>query len=74
MTGTEDLSQPSGLSSGVSLAGTYAVSTKPNNGRGQLNLVSPAPENVVLWIVSNSQFIGLDIDPNNTSPIVLVVS
>ena len=74
VTGTEDLSQPSGLSSGVSLAGTYAVSTKPNNGRGQLDLVSPAPQNVVLWIVSNSQFIGLDIDPTNTSPIVLVVS
>jgi hypothetical protein len=74
VTGTEDLSQTSGLSSGVSLAGTYVVSTKPNNGRGQLSFVSPAPQNIVLWIVSNSQFIGLDIDPTNTSPTVLVVS
>ncbi len=74
VTGTEDTSQTSGLSSGVSVAGTYAVSTSLNNGRGQLNLVSPAPQNMVLWIVSNSQFVGLDIDPTNTSPTVLVVS
>jgi len=74
VTGTEDVSHTSGLSSGVSLAGTYDIATSPNNGRGQLSLVSPAPQNIVLWIVSNSQFIGLDIDPTNTSPTVLVVS
>lgn len=72
VTGTEDLS--SGLSSGLSLAGTYAIGTGPNNGRGQLSLVSPATQSVILWIVSNSEFIALDIDPTNTGPTVWIVS
>lgn len=72
--GTEDVSQTSGNSSGLSVAGTYAVTASPNNGRGELDIASPAAQKIVLWIVSNSQVVGLDVDPTNTGPTILVVS
>ncbi len=72
--GTENVSMTSGNSSGVSVSGTYAVTASPNNGRGELDIASPAPQKIVLWIVSNSQFVGLDVDTTDTDPTILVVS
>jgi Fe-S cluster assembly iron-binding protein IscA len=68
LTGTEDLSQTSGLTSTAAVAGSYSVSSVSNNGRGTMTLKSPAPQSISFWMISFSEFVGVDVDPSNVSP------
>jgi len=52
-----------------SVAGTYSVSS---NGRGSFNLTSPATSTNVVYVIGQSKFIVIPVDPSNTSPQVLV--
>jgi len=71
VSGTEDLSQTSGLTPSDQLAGTYAISAAPNNGSGTIMLTSPSAQSLAIWTVSFSEFVGLDLDPANTSPTII---
>ena len=66
--GTEDSSQTSGLSPDLHVAGTYSVSSVSNNGRGVANLTSPGPQMIAFWMVSFSEFVGVDIDAGYSEP------
>lgn len=68
LTGTADLSQTSGLTSTAAVAGSYSVSSVSNNGRGTMTLKSPAPQSISFWMLSFSEFVGVDVDPSNVSP------
>lgn len=59
--GTESPNQP--------VAGTYSVSS---NGRGSFDLTSPATSTGVLYVIGQSKFIVIPVDPTDTSPQVLV--
>jgi hypothetical protein len=61
----------SGVSNFDGLNGTYTVSGNSNNGRGTLNLTSPFPSTIALWVVSDSEVVGVELDAGNTRPIVL---
>jgi hypothetical protein len=71
VTGSEDLSQTSGLTPGAKVSGTYLLSTTPNNGSGTITLTSPAAQSLSIWTISLSEFAAVDIDPANTSPTIL---
>jgi len=71
VSGTEDFSVGPVLSADQSLNGTYTVSGNSNNGRGTLNLTSPFPSTIALWVVSDSEVVGVELDAGNTRPIVL---
>jgi len=70
VTGTEDLSQTSGLTSAAAVTGTYSVSSATNNGRGGITLKSPAAQSVSFWMISFTEFVGVDVDPSNVSPVI----
>jgi len=69
--GTEDLSQTSGLTPAAALAGSYSISAAANNGSGTITLTSPGAQSLAIWIVSFTEFVGVDIDPANTSPTIV---
>jgi hypothetical protein len=71
VSGTEDRSQGGTFTKGLSLAGTYSVSTVSNNGRGVALLTSPSSATQALWVVSGMETLGLDVDPSNKAPILL---
>jgi hypothetical protein len=71
VTGTEDISQPSALAPGQALVGTYSVSSVSNNGRGVILLTSPAGNTIAVWVTSDSEFVGLDIDSITPQPTIL---
>jgi hypothetical protein len=71
-TGAEDSNQSSGLSPNLKMAGTYTVSSVSNNGRGVANLTSPGPQMIAFWMVSFSEFVGVDIDAGDAEPTVLI--
>jgi hypothetical protein len=68
LVGTEDSSQTSGLSPDLHVAGIYFVSSVSNNGRGVANLTSPGPQMIAFWMVSFSEFVGVDIDAGYSEP------
>ncbi len=70
--GAEDSNQTSGLSPNLKMAGTYTVSSVSNNGRGVANLTSPGPQMIAFWMVSFSEFVGVDIDTGDAEPTVLI--
>jgi len=69
--GTEDISQTSSLTSAAPVAGSYSVSSVSNNGRGSITLKSPAPQSISFWMISFSEFVGVDVDPANVSPTIV---
>ena len=71
VSGAEDLSQASTLSPNKVLAGTYSVSAVSNNGRGSILLTSPTGSTIAVWVISNTQFVGLDLDSTTTQPVIL---
>jgi hypothetical protein len=71
VTGTEDISLSSTLSSGLPLKGSYSVSSSLNNGRGTLILTSPRGATIALWAASASEVLGVEIDSSNSQPVVL---
>jgi hypothetical protein len=71
MGGTEDVSRSSGLTAGQTLSGTYSVSNSVSAGRGTLILTSPSGEIFALWVTSDAEVLGLEIDSSTTQPVVL---
>jgi hypothetical protein len=71
VTGTEDVSQASALSPNEVLKGTYSVSSVSNNGRGAILLTSPGGKTIAVWVVSTSEFVGVNIDSTTTQPTIL---
>jgi Fe-S cluster assembly iron-binding protein IscA len=71
VTGTEDMSQSSALTTSLGLSGTYSVSSVSNNGRGAILLTSPSGKTIAVWVTSTSEFVGLNIDSTTLEPAVL---
>lgn len=71
VSGAQDSSKVSTLSSNQVLTGTYSVSGVSNNGRGAILLTAPTGETIAAWVVGTSQFVGLDIDAATTQPTIL---
>jgi len=71
MAGTEDVSRSSGLTAGQPLYGTYGVSNSVSAGRGTLILTSPTGEIFAIWVTSDAEVLGLEIDSSTTQPVVL---
>ena len=69
--GTEDKKQGGNFTGNLPLAGTYAISTVSNNGRGVAMLTAPTTSTQVLWLISGMEAVGLDVDSANTHPILL---
>jgi hypothetical protein len=69
--GTEDISLASTLSPKQALTGTYSVSSVSNNGRGTILLTLPSGETIAVWVVSASEFVGMDIDSTTGEPVIL---
>ena len=70
VTGAVDVSTPAKLSASQILAGTYSVAPI-GAGRGSIILTSPAPASIAVWVISSSEFVGLDIDSTTTLPTIL---
>ncbi len=71
MSGTEDISQSSGNSTGQALAGSYSVPGAANTGRGTLALTTPSGKTLALWVVGPAEVLGLDLSSANAQPVVL---
>jgi hypothetical protein len=71
VTGTEDISLAATLSPKQALTGTYSVSGVSNNGRGAVLLTLPSGETIAVWVISASEFVGLDIDSTTGQPVIL---
>ena len=70
ITGTEDVSQPSTLTIGLGVGGTYSVSSVSNNGRGAILLTSPSGKTIAVWVTSLSESVGLNIDSTTPEPAI----
>lgn len=68
--GTEDVSGAT-LIPNQALAGTYSVSSVSNNGRGVMLLTSPSGKTIAVWVASETEFVGLDVDATTPEPVVL---
>jgi hypothetical protein len=71
ITGTEDMSQSSALTTNIGVSGTYSVSSVSNNGRGSILLTSPSGKTIALWVISTSECVGLNVDSTTPDPTVL---
>lgn len=71
VSGAEDISKISGLSTNQILAGTYSVSGVSNNGRGAILLKSPSSATIAVWVASPTEVVGLDLDSTVTQPVIL---
>jgi hypothetical protein len=71
VTGVADIAQESSLASSQTLAGTYNISASLNDGRGTMLLTSPNASTIALWVINESELVGLSISPSNTHPTVL---
>jgi hypothetical protein len=71
VTGTEDMSQISTLTTNLGLVGTYSVSSVSNNGRGSIQLTSPSGKTIAVWVTSMSEFVGLNVDSATPEPTIL---
>ncbi len=72
ISGTEDVSLPSGNTSAASVAGTYNV-LDTTNGTGTVTLTSPAAFGGVYVIVSPTKFVMLTVTSGDTNPVVTIV-
>jgi hypothetical protein len=70
--GAEDVAQGSILLSGQTLTGAYSISTYLNDGRGFMLLTSPGAATIGLWVINESELVGLSLDSSNTHPTILV--
>jgi len=71
VTGAEDISQASTLSPNQVLNATYSVSSVSNNGRGVILLTLPSGKTIAVWVISASEFVGLDTDSTTAQPTIL---
>jgi hypothetical protein len=71
VTGTEDINQSTSLLASQTLSGTYSVSSVSNNGRGTILLTSPSGKTIAVWVISNSEFVGLNVDSTTPQPAIL---
>ena len=71
LSGAEDISQASTLQSSQVLTGNYSVSSVSNNGRGAILLTSPANKTIAVWTISESEFVGLNVDSTTPLPSAL---
>ncbi len=71
ITGTEDINQSPSLLANQALSGTYSVSSVSNNGRGAILLTSPSGKTIAVWVISNSEFVGLNVDSTTPQPAIL---
>ncbi len=71
ITGAEDTSKSSSLSTNQVIAGTYSVSAVSNNGRGAILLTSPSSATIAVWVAGTSEVVGLDLNSTVTQPVIL---
>ncbi len=71
VSGAEDISQSSGLLPDQAVDGTYKLASPANNGRGFIVLSSPVSKNIVLWVTSPTEALGVDSDSFSTQPTIL---
>jgi hypothetical protein len=65
MTGTEDISEPSGPVSGAAFKATYSIAASPTNGRGTMTVTSGTGGNALIYMISPSKFVGISLsDPH----------
>jgi hypothetical protein len=69
--GEQDTSSSSSLSPDQTLTATYALANSSNKGRGTLAVTSPAPASMVIWMVSPTEVLGLDVDASTTQSTVV---
>jgi hypothetical protein len=72
VTGTEDSTQGASLLSGQTVTGAYSISSTLNDGRGSLLLTSPGTSTIALWVINDSQLVGLSVDPSDSHPTILI--
>ena len=70
VTGSLDENTGYDLLANQAVIGTYFVSAVSNNGRGSMLLTSPQAT-YSLWVISESEWIALDLDKSNSQPTVL---
>ena len=64
-TGTDDISNSNGTTSGSAVAGTYSISASPTNGRGTFTFTSPSSGNGIAYVISPTKFVVVPMsDPN----------
>lgn len=71
VTGTEDINQSTSLLASQTITGTYSVSSVSNNGRGTILLTSPSGKTIAVWVISDSEFVGLNVDSTTPQPAIL---
>jgi hypothetical protein len=71
VTGTEDIAQGPSLLSSQTLAGAYSISASLNDGRGTMLLTSPNASTIALWIINESEVVGMSIKPSDAHPTIL---
>jgi Fe-S cluster assembly iron-binding protein IscA len=71
VSGVLDASLATNLSPDAVFSGVYLVSREWNNGLTATTLKSSNLSNPVLWVISPTEALGLDIDPSNSQPVVL---
>jgi hypothetical protein len=59
LTGTVDIGNASGPTSGAAFAATYSISSSPTNGRGSVTITSPAGVNGIAYVISPTEFVML---------------
>ncbi len=70
--GTEDIAQESSLLLDQTVTGAYSIFTSLNDGRGSLQLTSPAKSTIALWVINDSALVGLSVDSSDTQPAILI--
>jgi hypothetical protein len=71
VSGTEDEDIQNVLMPNQTVVGTYSVSAQASNGRGVQLLTAPYPATIALWLISGSEFIGMDVDASDPQPTIL---
>jgi hypothetical protein len=71
ISGTEDISLATSLQPNQPLGGTYNVSSSSNNGRGNILLTSPSGKTFAIWVISESEAVGLDVSAGASQPTIL---
>src|SRR5262249_31244367 len=70
--GAEDENQVSGSLPNLPIAGTYAISSVSNNGRGVILPTSPSSQITALWLVTGFRALAVEVDGGATAPAVIV--
>jgi len=65
LSGTRDISDPTGLASDQAFSATYSISSSPTNGRGTVTISSGSGGSALAYVISPSKFVVLPTsDPN----------